>query len=210
VAELCDHFDDLVREETEKGSKQEIAEDVARARIGSDDELAAALLAKPGLRSVIARFPWAVFGLGPVLMLALVVATVIVIEGGIIVWTTNPRLRTDWARTSFDVLNWAVTYSVPLGIAAILVLAGIRQRTRAVWIVTGAAIICVLGAFHEVGIRWSDSPGDPSTLVASFALAPPFPGHLLIAGLYRAAINVVLVGVGYWLWLRQTSDRLAQ
>ena len=211
VTELRDHFDDLVREETEKGSKQEIAEDVARTRIGSNDELAAVMLARPGMRSVTARFPWAVFGLGPVLMLALVVAMAILIEGGIVFWGPEiPRWSVDWARFSFDALNWAVTYSAPLGIAALVVLVGVRQRSRGAWIVAGAAIVCIVGAFHDVGIQWSDSPASPSTLNASFALAPPFPRHMLIAGMFRAAINMGLVGVGYWLWLRQTSERAAQ
>ena len=70
VAELGDHFDDLVREEAAKGLTRDAARDAARARIGADDALAAVMLARPDFRSLTARFPWAVFGLGSVLMLA--------------------------------------------------------------------------------------------------------------------------------------------
>jgi hypothetical protein len=219
VAELRDHFDDLVREETDKGSKQEIAEDLARTRIGSDDELAAVMLALPGLRSLTARFPWAVFGFGPVVMLAAMIVAAVLVEGGFLYshyiwvqWWGEAPLATPpgWIKSLVSAWNWLITYAAPLLIAALLVLVGERQRTRAAWIVTGSAIICVLGALHDVGIQWPDSPANPSTLSASFALAPPFPTQMMVAGLYRAAINMALVGVGYWLWLRRRSDRLAQ
>lgn len=144
LAELRDHLDDLVREEIAGGATPNAAEEAAQARIGSDDALTAVMLARPGLRSVTARFPWVVFGFGPVLMLALVVVAAILIEGGIVLWGPEiPRWSVDWASFSFDALNWAVTYSAPLGIAALLVLVGVRQRSREAWIVTGAAIVCI-------------------------------------------------------------------
>ena len=61
-------FDDLVREETANGASQGVAEITARTRLGSDSDLAAVMLARPDLRSLAARYPLAVFGLGPFVM----------------------------------------------------------------------------------------------------------------------------------------------
>ena len=69
VRELSDHFDDLVREEKAGGAARELAETKALSRLGSDDALADAMLSRPELRSLTSRFPWAVFGLGPVVLL---------------------------------------------------------------------------------------------------------------------------------------------
>jgi len=169
------------------------------------------MLARPGKRSLTARFPSAAFCLGPILMLALVVAAALLIQGGFIFWSPPiPQWSVPWAKVSIDGLNWLATYAAPLAIAAVLCVVGITQRMTANWIVLGLAIVCVIGGFHEIGVRWSATPTQPSELYVGFGLAPPFPRGMIIAGLYRAAINIALVGVGYVLWLRQTPDRLTQ
>jgi len=55
IAELRDHFDDLVREETANGLKRDEAENTARTRIGGNDALAAVMLVRPELRSLTSR-----------------------------------------------------------------------------------------------------------------------------------------------------------
>src|SRR6185312_5057943 len=68
--ELTDHYDDLVREESESGAGREWAQTKALSRLGHEDDLAAAMLARPELRAFMVRYPWAVFGIGPLLLLA--------------------------------------------------------------------------------------------------------------------------------------------
>src|SRR5262245_33579372 len=173
----------------------------ARARIGSDDELSAVMLARSGVRSVTARFPWAVFGFGPVLMLALVVYTALLIQVGLFSWSPAiPPWSILWARFSFDVLNWLATYAAPLAIAAVLCVVGIRQRITVSWIVLGLAIVCIVGGFNEIGVRWSDVATQPNKLYLGFE--SPF-SRQIVVGLYRAAINVALVGLTFWVWFRR-------
>ena len=211
VAELSDHFDDLVREGAENGLPQNTAEQAARTRVGSDDGLAAVMLARPELRSVAARYPWFAFGLAPVMMLALVVATALLIQGGIIFWSPAiPPWSVAWAKLSFDALNWLATYAAPLVIAAMLCVIGFRQRMTARWIVLGLAIVCLVGGFHEIGVRRSSMPSQPSELYVGFAFAPPFPRQMIIAGVFRAAINVALVAAAYRLWLRREAYRKSE
>jgi hypothetical protein len=61
LKELNEHLEDLTREQREAGYGGEDAALRARARLGSDEELASAMLAQKGFRSIAARAPWAVF-----------------------------------------------------------------------------------------------------------------------------------------------------
>ena len=218
IAELRDHFDDLVREETANGLPRHAAEDAARTRIGSDDTLAKTMLGRPELRSVSARFPWAVFGFAPVLILISSVVAVVFLEIGLLkahlywtqYWTQAvPPAPPEWMKDSVLVLNLFVNYAAPLLIAALLCALGIRQRLSPFWIILGAAIVCILGGFHEVSATWPAVwPAVPSALGhgeldVGFALAPPYPQNMIIAGLIRAAVNLVLVAAACGLWLRR-------
>src|SRR6202000_3182846 len=78
--ELSDHFDDLVREEIAGGAGRGVAQTWALSRLGHDEDLAAAMLSRPELRSLTSRYPWAVFGLGPVVLLALGVVAALFLE----------------------------------------------------------------------------------------------------------------------------------
>jgi hypothetical protein len=212
VAELRDHFDDLVREGSGEGLTRNEAGEVARNRIGSEDALADVMLSRPELRSVTARFPWLVFGLGPVLMLAVAVDAAVLIESGLLqlhlafIRDANGQhpLPPDWMRASIAAWNGMATYVAPLIVASAICVVGLKQRSTFYWIAAGAAVACILGGFHEITMTWSELPGH-SELRASLALAPPFPRHMLIAGFLRAAINLALVSAAYWVWTRTHS-----
>src|SRR4051812_8470413 len=85
VRELSDHFNDLMRDEIAGGTSRDLAETRALARLGRDDDLANAMLSRPELRSLTWRYPWAVFGLGPIAMLAVSIVAAALIEG----WLLN-------------------------------------------------------------------------------------------------------------------------
>ena len=75
------------------------------------------------------------------------------------------------------------------------------------WIVLGLAIICIVGGFHEIGVKWSSVPSQPNELYIGFAFwfdgeAPSFPRNMIISGLLRAAINLAIVGGAYGVWRR--------
>lgn len=61
LRELREHLDDLTAQQRQAGYDGEDAAIRARARLGGDDELAAAMLAQKQFRSIAARAPWAVF-----------------------------------------------------------------------------------------------------------------------------------------------------
>ena len=222
VRELGDHFDDLVNEEREGGATRELAQTNALARLGNDDNLAEAMLERPGLRSLASRYPWAVFGLGPIAMLALGLAVALAAEIGIIELATaygsaiGLKPGPDAARWFTRVLlvwNTFAVYFVPLAFAALFYLVGSRQRMRPAWIITGVALICVLGGFQNLIFYDKGYVGGGVLLIESGLVSPfvhftddsffsPFP---YAEGFARAAMNLAIAGSVWWLSARRKA-----
>jgi hypothetical protein len=204
--ELGDHFDDLVREERESGAGRELAETRALSRLGNDDDLAAAMLARPELRSFMARFPWAVFGIGPIALLALSFAAALAVEIGIIesahVWaplfgiTPGPVAAKGFTEALL-VWNTLAIYGTPLAFAWLFYWMGSRQRMAKAWIITGAALVCVVGGFQNL-IFYDTGCRGCGVLLMQSAFIPPFP-HFA-EGVARAVANLAIAG-GAWWWL---------
>jgi len=215
--ELGDHFDDLVREEKAGGATPELAETRALARLGSDDALADAMLSRPELRSFMARYPWAVFGLGPIALLALSVMGGLYLEfwllnhsGGIFrLWTgqgpgpVNAKLATE----VYTVYNTLIVYGGPLLFAWALYWLGSRQRIPMAWTITGVAIVCVLGGFQDI-IFYDTGCRGCGHLIVHSDLVPPF--QHFAQHLTRAALNLAIAGGVWWFKVkRRTSHALA-
>lgn len=223
VRELGDHFDDLVSEEMAGGAARELAETKALSRLGHDDDLAEAMLSRPELRSLAARYPWAVFGLGPVVMLALGLAAALFLEVGLLIFlnylhndvlgltptTAAAKIANAKIATQiFTAYNTLAVYGAPLVFAWLFYRAGSRQRMRPAWIVTGVVLICVLGGFQNLIFYDTGCRGCGHLFISSGLLSPfvhitedgflaPF--HFA-EGAARAAMNLVIAG-GVWWWL---------
>lgn len=234
VRELSDHFDDLVREEKAHGSSRELAETRALSRLGTDDDLAEAMLARPEMRSLTSRYPWAVFGIGPIALLVLSVLAGVYLE----IWLLNhtgpvfrlfgimgPSVHAARIATEvYTVYNTLIVFGGPLLFAWLFYWLGSRQRMAAHWIVAGMALICVLGGFqnlifYDTGCRGCGNLVVQSGILSSFAwwggrlhfigdgLFAPFPWT---EGVARAVMNLALVGGAWWLsHRRKTSHTMA-
>lgn len=213
--ELNDHFDDLVREEVDGGASRALAETRALSRLGSEDTLAAAMLARPELRSFMARFPWAVFGVGPIALLALSVAAALVAEMGIIqaatIWapllgvTPGPAAAHGFTQIML-VWNTLAIYGAPLLFAWLFHWAGTRQRMPQAWIITGVVLVCVVGAFQNLTFYDTGCKGCGHLGLTS-GLFPPFPN--LAESIARAAANLAIVGGVWWLATRRRDAAAA-
>jgi hypothetical protein len=207
--ELSDHFDDLVREEMDGGAGRELAGAKALSRLGHEDNLAAAMLERPELRAFMARYPWAVFGLGPVLMLALSLAAALAVEMGIIqsahLWapyfgiTPGPIAAKGFTQALL-IWNTLTMYGGPLLFAWLFAWVGARQRMPKAWIVTGVALVCILGGFQNLVFYDTGCKGCGHLNLTS-GLLPPFPD--LAEGIARAAMNLAIAGGAWWLAVRK-------
>jgi hypothetical protein len=78
---------------------------------------------------------------------------------------------------------------------------GARQRMPMRWILVGIAVPAFVGAFHEMGMHWSDLPGQ-SEFSVGLGLYPPFLYSAEHQSM-RLLANMALVAGAYWFWLRK-------
>jgi hypothetical protein len=200
LAELRDHFDDLVREEIARGKDRPRAEAEARSRLGDESVLAETMLEQPAMRSFTARYPWATFVLGPVAMSIGALAATLAIEGGVLSLIgpmVNPRHTPppEWAIAAVGVWNALPSNVAPVAIAALLAFIALRQRMSMRWVFLGAVVASTLSAFSQ--LTFSDN-GYHGELTLAFGLLPPFPRSLIVTGFERAAVSLAIVAGGVW------------
>jgi hypothetical protein len=206
IAELRDHFDDLVDDGVRGGATRADAQAEAQRRLGSEDELAHVMMERPELRALTKRHPWAVFGLGPVVLLAGGLAAAILLEGGALTLIgavyRNPHHLPppSWFMDALAAWNALPTIAGPLVIAGFLLLAGLRLGVSRGWIATGVIVTCVLGGFQELTFTETGYHGE---LELASGLVPPFP-HMTL-GIVRATINLLLVGSAAWILSRRRA-----
>jgi hypothetical protein len=217
--ELSDHFDDLVREERAAGASRELAETRALSRLGNDDALADAMLSRPELRSLTARYPWAVFGIGPIVLLALSVVGGLYLElwllnqpSGVFTYLTGQPPGPVTARLAtriYTVYNTLIVYGAPLLFAWLFYWMGSRQRMRPAWIVTGVALICVLGGFQNLIFYDTGCRGCGHLLIQSGLLSPFlhfFAPFNFAEGIARAIMNLTIAGGVWWLSAKRKAS----
>ena len=233
VRELSDHFDDLAREEIAGGAARELAQTRALARLGGEEDLARAMLSRPELRSLTARYPWAVFGLGPIALLLLSIVGGLYLE----VWLID---HTGWvmrglgltpgpaaarlATRIYTTYNTLIVFGGPLLFAWLFYWVGARQRMRPAWIATGVMLICVLGGlqnliFYDTGCRGCGVLVIQSGLLSGiawwgkglhYAAAGAFAPFPWAEGLAHVAMNLAIAGcVWWWSARRKASPALA-
>ena len=163
LAELNEHLDDLIREQHGCGYDGEDARLRARARLGSDEELASAMLEQKQFRSIAARAPWAVFGLlPPIAAMAAFFALMAILAfvahtAGLIAphqGINAPHWFRQMVQTAFLLGNFTLA---PLLASAFTVIA-IRQRLWLVWPLLAVLLIALLDLhlqadFPALGVR---------------------------------------------------------
>jgi hypothetical protein len=174
INELSDHLADLRAEEERAGRSRVEAEAAAMARLGGIEELAKAMIEQRQFRAWSARAPWAVFGLGPLCVLA--GAWFISL---FILWT-GWQIFLPLASTPFVGLidRWAILYfgvgrllyfGAPIFIGWLLGLVAARQRMNALWPTVGVATIALLGALAQVHANPPAAPGGLRHVSLGFA-----------------------------------------
>ncbi|HJT42191.1 MAG TPA: hypothetical protein VJ750_01700 [Rhizomicrobium sp.] len=148
LAELSEHLDDLTAQQREAGYDAEDAAIRARAKLGSDTELAGAMLEQKQFRSLASRAPWAVFGLLPpvvgiVAAFALIAPLALIARmarmiapGGI-----NAAL---WFQQLASAVTMAGNLALPPLLAAAFVMLAARQRMAKTWPLLAAVLLALL------------------------------------------------------------------
>jgi hypothetical protein len=199
--ELEDHLADLIAEQNKRGYDGEDALLRARALLGSDEELADAMIARRQFRSLAARAPWLVFGLAPpLLVLALLTGVGLMMLG---LWALMPFYHPAppvWLR---DVAgSWGEFANLAAGplAAVFLVVVAVNQRMAWRWPLFAATYTAFLGAFTVFVVRLPDH-GKLGEI--GFGLRAT-PETLWLNG-GRFALTLTVVAAAYALLRRQTT-----
>jgi hypothetical protein len=148
IAELSEHLDDLTAQQREAGFDAGDAAIRARARLGSDAELAEAMLHQKQFRSITARAPWAVFGLMPPLAsiaaaFALVVPLALTASALGMVSPGGINTPSWFQGLAFAITNLGNLAVAPL-LAAGFVVVAMRQRILPAWPLLAIFLIALL------------------------------------------------------------------
>ena len=178
LRELDEHLCDITETQSGAGHDAPIAAAHARAALGSDEELADAMLKRRDFRSLGSRFPWLVFGGLPVLAVSLLTPWHILL---LVV------LKKFSAPTLFPALEELVLFAgnfilVP---AIVLLFAFIarRQRHSLVWPILSTAIILMLSP------QWGNQPADFPPGFSALQLIYRYSGETIRGGFTPIFLN---------------------
>ncbi|HEX2761658.1 MAG TPA: hypothetical protein VHM27_14135 [Rhizomicrobium sp.] len=175
IGELTDHLQDAIAQQKAAGYSDEDARIRARALLGDDRELTAAMLEQTRFRSWPARLPWLVFVVAPFFVLTLasmgLLIPIFAIGDGAQHVHNVTGIPPDFLRQLSWVLltglNLLALPALALGLGAL----AHRQRLNPLWPVAG--IMLLLPLFLHVGMAFGDPAlHRPGSLRAT--LAPPF------------------------------------
>jgi hypothetical protein len=152
-----------------------------------------------------ALFSFAVFGFLPfALLLVIVVASgdaQIVLDheilgrnaAGMPVLQTLPLLR-----GAINLWNLALVYVLPAALAAWFAVWGARRGVRRGWIVSGAALVCVIGSVHRIQTVWTGIKGTSQLAIG----IETHPALMLL----RLAFNLAILAAAFWLARRKRAS----
>jgi len=161
LAELSEHLDDLTAQQREAGYDAEDAAIRAHARLGSDAELARAMLEQKQFRSLAARAPWAVFGLlPPVAAMAVFFALMgsIALVANLCGMIVHHSIDAPpWFRLLMQAAILFGNFALAPLLATIFVLGAMRQRLGLGWPVLASLLIASLDLQLQVNFP---APGE--------------------------------------------------
>lgn len=200
--ELTEHLDDLIAMQKARGYEGEDAQLRARALLGPDDELTAAMQARGQFRSLSARAPWLVFGVGPLFVIAGLLSGVGFTMVGVGQLDFVKHIPSD-ARWLNDILRlWCGTVTVTTGplAATFFMILAVRQRLSLRWPMVAVLIVAVLTAFMTfvVKLPLPHKPGEIG--VGLSASAPQLWGNLA----RFCFTTAIAAGVGFILRTRRS------
>ena len=203
IAELRDHHTDLFVEAFGRGSSLEEAGREASIRLGDEDALAAAIIARPELRSWTHRWPWAAYCVTPAALFVVVSAGLLALLGfSQAVHADHDTFVKRWGLLA-SVIRPFYAFGLPLVLGAVCcVLAG-QRREAPRWPVLGVMIVAMIGAAARLDVCWPSGPNAFGALCMTISI-PPFPGSG--STLLRAAATCALTLAPY-MWWRQREAR---
>ena len=209
ISELEAHFDDLVAEFHSTGLSQTESESQAAARLGTEDVLAASIIARPELRSWARRWPWLAFAVLPLLSLPVQFVLSMLAAVGVFAFSVHTLGMTPlhpgpvpWICEALQAYALWIAPMLAAGAACFL---AARYRAPVLWPIVGSILIAFLGAMTNAGFDWS--PALPQGAISA-GIGFRFPDMDPAMG-FRVLLTLVPI-LAPFLWLRRREKVAGQ
>jgi len=205
VTELEAHLQDIVTELRASGMPATQAQADARARLGSDETLAASVLARPELRSWARKRPWAAFTIVPIVsflaaMALWIVAFIAVVETLKPLLSTSLLLERGGVRSAAEFLFGVALWCLPVIVGALCMWFAAARRAGPAWPIAGVAVIALVGAAANMSLSWP-APPKIAQFSAGIGLSPENAAQVAM----RCSLTMSLVLVPFFLWRRRIA-----
>lgn len=206
TAELEAHFVDLVAELRSTGLSQAECLSQAAARLGTEDVLAANIIARPELQSWARQWPWLAFVLLP--LLAVPVQFVLSMLAAVGVFTLSTRVlgltalhpgAVPWV---VGVLQAYGLWVAPMFTAGAACLLAARRDAPVIWPIVGIVLIALVGASTNASFEWS--PAVPRGAMSG-GIGINF--HDIGTAKSLRVMLTLLIVLAPFLWLRGRTNR---
>jgi len=212
LAELSDHLADLKVEEDCAGRTGADSESAALVRLGTMDDLARAMTEQRQFQSLSRRAPWAVFGFGPLVLLAAAysIACFILWSG----WKVfMPGAETPFGGgPNYGFVNVyfqtgrMIYFGAPLLIGWGIGLTAARQRLKLVWPIAGAVLIAFAAATAQVHASRTSAIA-AGQVSMNFTFGPSLQG--VSDTLLHALVIFSLTALPYLIWRLQRAHSIS-
>ena len=214
ITELRHHYDDTVREAQETGLSSKEASIKGLGNLGDQGAIIKEALARPELKSWSFRWPWAIFGLGPIIafvaLLALFGLTVVGSVKGM-EQITDSRLVGYGMQTLIEISSGFITYIGPLILAVITLFVSSGREARMLWPTVGAILVIIFGCGISIDVRW---PGALVTELGSLRInwgyglfSPPWDAGGSVVKTARVFSTLFLVFSTFWLYKKYAHSK---
>jgi hypothetical protein len=203
TAELEAHFADLVEELRSTGLSQAESESKAAVRLGTEDVLAASIIARPELRSWARQWPWLAFVVLPLLSLLVQFVLSMAAAVGVFSFSKNvlglTAVHPGPIPAIVQALQAYALWIAPVIAAGAAWVFAARRSAPVLWPILGSALIAFVGAMTNASFRWS--PADPRGVLSA---GIGVPGQGPARGL-RVMLTLAIILVPF-LWLRSRAN----
>jgi hypothetical protein len=205
LREFAEHHADLVGEYRSSGLGDAAARAAAAVRLGSQEQLVAATLARPELRSWLRRRPCVAFTIAPLLAFAAAFVVSIIALIAFFEWR---KARGDSLSVALPLMRWLtegasvyLLWVLPVAVAAAIAVLATRHREESAWPLIGVLVTCGVGALTNFSFDFSPLAAQPG-MTAGIGLGADNFGTALT----RAMSAAMLIALPYQ-WTRRMRRR---
>jgi len=212
IAELRDHHTDLFAEAFARGCSLEDAGREASIRLGDEDALATAIIARPELRSWAHRWPWVAYCLTPTAALLAAFAGLLLLVGlSGVTHLDHDTFAKRWGLLASGIGSF-YRFGLPLVSGVVICVLAAQRRAYLRWPVIGVAMVSIVGGAFKFDVCWPRGGNAHGALCMridiltwAFGLSVP-PFHGFMGTLLRAVATCALT-LGPYLWWRRRAAR---